>query len=558
MIVSFMFAIVSIQSVQAVSSSCSYDFRQTCCGGGGTPSNPGSKILATGTVTINHNISMQGGTKTNFQVGDVIRFNYSWDGSFTATGGAWDTPTVLKCSGANACFNEFVGNTRANNYTQRITDATGKTGYVQWQADRSSNYGIIVNSSNPAVVTCAGTTCSVVGNGSATLTVRAPRVWVRIFAKIFSDVAPDGWYASLAPEGFIYVPGKGYVTGNSTVSDGNPNTDDCVIRNMKDVYIDPPPSSTGNYKGLRIPSRNQTFAVNATVPKTNPTAVIDVPATATATYPQGQSNLMQGHGVLGDGGGSIGWYTWNDVNPGTPSYNGTRCSSADGVQVAAGPTATSFDVQSLSIGTHRICFNVRQDFPDGTSLWAGSAGNVEYRDITIVQPAPTVDLKGSYGGVNNSDGPLYVVPNDPFALNWTVSNATSCTASSSDGGWSGSKSATGGYDSNITTSVGGNYTLNCSGAGGSSSDTVQVNLCSAQSYSCIGSPSVDCNVLPDNCGKENTVSNSCNVTYNCNGNTVVRSEAASVCRDNGVDCSDTVTQYCPACEAKSTWIEVKP
>ncbi len=82
-------------------------------------------------------------------------------------------------------------------------------------------------------------------------------------------------------------------------------------------------------------------------------------------------------------------------------------------------------------------------------------------------PAPTVDLK-----INNSDGPLTVDPGTTLQLNWTSTNATSCTAS---GSWSGSKNVSGSqtiasYPSPAT------FTISCTGPGGTAQDSVVVNV----------------------------------------------------------------------------------
>ena len=126
-------------------------------------------------------------------------------------------------------------------------------------------------------------------------------------------------------------------------------------------------------------------------PNTNPTAVIEKPTTSPTNYTYGDDITFQGRGDLGTGGGSLDYYLWLDTNPGTPSYNGTDCSTADGTVIDSGTTftsnRTSFTTNSLSPGTHRICFNVRQHYSDNSYLWAGSAGNVEYRDV-VITPAP--------------------------------------------------------------------------------------------------------------------------------------------------------------------------
>ncbi|NND64648.1 MAG: hypothetical protein HKM24_01675, partial [Gammaproteobacteria bacterium] len=82
------------------------------------------------------------------------------------------------------------------------------------------------------------------------------------------------------------------------------------------------------------------------------------------------------------------------------------------------------------------------------------------------------------GGVNAPSvslaaNPTTVSEGDSSTLTWTVSDATSCTASDD---WSGSKTATGGSQvmSNLTATS--TYTLICTGAGGSASDSVTITV----------------------------------------------------------------------------------
>lgn len=81
-------------------------------------------------------------------------------------------------------------------------------------------------------------------------------------------------------------------------------------------------------------------------------------------------------------------------------------------------------------------------------------------------PPPTVNIE-----INNSDGVVSVSNNKPVILNWTSTDATSCTAS---GGWSGSRGTSGSAStSNITSST--TFTITCTGNGGTVSDSVTAN-----------------------------------------------------------------------------------
>ena len=81
--------------------------------------------------------------------------------------------------------------------------------------------------------------------------------------------------------------------------------------------------------------------------------------------------------------------------------------------------------------------------------------------LTTSNPTPTVSLQ-----VN----PSAVAIGGTTQLTWTSANATSCTAS---GGWAGAK-ATSGTATSSALSVSTSFTLTCTGAGGTASDTKAV------------------------------------------------------------------------------------
>ncbi|MEK7521099.1 MAG: hypothetical protein AAB560_03420, partial [Patescibacteria group bacterium] len=84
-------------------------------------------------------------------------------------------------------------------------------------------------------------------------------------------------------------------------------------------------------------------------------------------------------------------------------------------------------------------------------------------------PPASVDLR--VNGVDSLGSPLEVPAS--FTLSWTTANADSCSAS---GNWSGGKS-TGGSESFSDIPRGTySYTLNCSGPGGSGSDSVSFQI----------------------------------------------------------------------------------
>jgi len=100
-----------------------------------------------------------------------------------------------------------------------------------------------------------------------------------------------------------------------------------------------------------------------------------------------------------------------------------------------------------------------------SSIEGGSPATLTI-SYTTPTPAPTANIKA-----NNSDGPITIGYNSPATISWSSTNATSCSVSPT--GWSGTSNL-GISTGNLTS--GKTYTLSCSGAGGSASDSVTVNV----------------------------------------------------------------------------------
>jgi len=87
----------------------------------------------------------------------------------------------------------------------------------------------------------------------------------------------------------------------------------------------------------------------------------------------------------------------------------------------------------------------------------------------IVYNPPVVDLK-----VNNQDGPITIVSPASFTLSWISKDATSCTATSTDGIWAGNVVVTGSRSLNGAVTGTHTYTITCSNQYESASDSVTV------------------------------------------------------------------------------------
>ena len=150
---------------------------------------------------------------------------------------------------------------------------------------------------------------------------------------------------------------------------------------------------------------------------------------------------------------------WSILNPNYPASTNLRNLTHSYVYSWA---ASGNAWQTLWYGTQTLAardnhtnlatVNVTASCAAGT-VWTGS----------ICSPAPVVTLAAS---------PTLVGPGNSSTLTWTVSGATSCTAS---GGWSGAKSATGGSEA-VSPSATTVYTLTCTSASGSTVRNVTVTL----------------------------------------------------------------------------------
>ncbi|TSC69287.1 MAG: exported protein of unknown function [Parcubacteria group bacterium Gr01-1014_56] len=142
--------------------------------------------------------------------------------------------------------------------------------------------------------------------------------------------------------------------------------------------------------------------------------------------------------------GSSSTLTWS-------SANATNCSASGGWS-GVQPTAGTQNVTPLVTTTYMIvCTNAN-----------GSASGSATVSVSDVPPTPTVTF---------SANPLSVVSGQSSTLTWSSTDTTDCTAS---GGWSGAKAVSG--SQSVTPSATTTYTLMCSGAGGSATQSVVVGV----------------------------------------------------------------------------------
>jgi len=163
------------------------------------------------------------------------------------------------------------------------------------------------------------------------------------------------------------------------------------------------------------------------------------------------------------------------VSPGSVSLNQTVTFT---LAVSGGTGSYTYSWSGACSGSTTGCttsFTTPGTKTATASVISGSSSASASCSVEVIPDPVTTDLK-----VNNSDGPITVAYQNRNAVNltWTSSNASSCTATSTDDIWLGSKSVTGSQIISLPTVKAYTLTLTCtnSTSGSSVSDSVQVTL----------------------------------------------------------------------------------
>jgi len=225
----------------------------------------------------------------------------------------------------------------------------------------------------------------------------------------------------------------------------------------------------------------------------------------TATLAKGPASLLA-FGAASSSGGLMGV----DLSP--AGGGGAVFDVTEGI--GTGFSATSFtatSAQSVQANVADLKFptalaNLDLAVTSGTAMVgsissAGSSGsfpfqttnNTTYTVNVLAQPATQQNSQQEAGTYAMSVAAAPTVTLTPSAtsvtsggtvtLTWTSQNATGCTASASpsNSAWSGSESASGGPVTTSAISADTTFTLNCTGPGGTGSDTATVNVAAASS-----------------------------------------------------------------------------
>ena len=139
------------------------------------------------------------------------------------------------------------------------------------------------------------------------------------------------------------------------------------------------------------------------------------------------------------------------------STNADTCSASGNWSGSKSQTGSS-NYSGITVGTFTY-----------TLTCSNPIGSASDSVTVIVYNPPVVDLK-----VNNQDGPLTTVSPASFTLSWISKDATSCTALSTDGIWTGNVIVTGSRSLNGVVTGTHTYTITCTNQYESASDSVTV------------------------------------------------------------------------------------
>lgn len=147
-----------------------------------------------------------------------------------------------------------------------------------------------------------------------------------------------------------------------------------------------------------------------------------------------------------------------------PSSNVAMLSAGGSVQSSASYVFPSPGTKSM-----RVCADAKSSIIGGVIGEMNESNNCGVWTDIIVQEAPVISFT-----INGSSGPLSLAQGAVETMDWNVDNATTCTAFSSDT-WSGSKALPIGTSSQIANRA-SDFSLSCTGPGGSASKTIHVDV----------------------------------------------------------------------------------
>ena len=389
------------------------------------------------------------GTRLSWAASDteICLASGGWSGEFSATGTfqtpslTQDTEYVLSCAGLGGAVTERIfvtvtapnpdpdpvpavslsanqtivdaGNTVGLNWSASNSDSCSASG--AWSGSRSVSGSLVVgplNANATFSLTCTGPGGSASDSVTITVNQPPPLPTVNLGALATSVERGSGTQLNWTSTNSAACTASGAWSGGRSLSGS---------------------AATGSLNG------NSTFTLTCSgaggSASDSVTVLVTDPAAPTLSFTASPSTIDSGDSA------TLNW----------SSSNTTSC-TASGAWSGSRGTSGNQSVSPSANSTY--------------SLSCSGAGGTVTDSVTIQvnqPPVPTLNLSASATTIDSGDS---------ATLNWSSSNATSCTAS---GAWSGSRGTTG--NQSVSPSADSTYSLSCSGAGGTVTDsvTIQVN-----------------------------------------------------------------------------------
>jgi hypothetical protein len=336
-------------------------------------------------------------------------------------------------------------------------DGTALRHYINGVLDRSTSVSCNITNTNSRPI-------RVGANGAGTETMNGLVDDVRIYNRTLSgaeiqadmgtslsgDPAPSP--DTIAPSAAITAPANGAaVSGTATVS-ANASDNVGVVgvqfkvngTNYGSEDQSAPYSVAWNTTQLANGNHTLTAAARDAAGNVATSAGVTVNVTNSPSTPPTVSLTANPTSVPSGSSSTLSWTSTNATScVASGAWSGNKATSGSQSTGALGSTST-YSLNCTGTG--------------------GSTSRSVTVTVTGTTPAPTLTLSAS---------PTSVPSGGSANLNWSSSNATSCTAS---GAWSGTRPTSGTASTGALTNTSNTFTLTCSGPGGSTNRSVSVTV----------------------------------------------------------------------------------
>lgn len=160
--------------------------------------------------------------------------------------------------------------------------------------------------------------------------------------------------------------------------------------------------------------------------------------------------------------------SWS-ISPGSSSGSGTS-----GVYTIKPETSGTTYVISVTPPSGYLVSSISNSQGGASSMVMQPGWDESFTITYAADPSANVNIKA-----NNSEGPISITAGQSATLSWSGSNVSSCNAAANpaSANWTGSKSVNGSQSTGALLQK-TNFSIECSGSGGSTSDLVSVNVIS--------------------------------------------------------------------------------